>query len=89
MGRFVAGEETPEAAEGALLQFAALWPVLPHLKQTRSPAMVLPLALIPELRHSLSAAASLGFHSEAIILTIILFVIFSMVHFGTTLSLWE
>ena len=49
MGRFVAGEEAPEAAEGALLQFAALWPVLPHLKQTRSPAMVLPLALIPEL----------------------------------------
>ena len=32
---------------GVLLQFAALRPVLPNLKQTRSPAMALPLALIP------------------------------------------
>ena len=47
MGRFFAGEEAPEAAAEELLQFAALWPVLPHLKQTRSPAMAFPLALIP------------------------------------------
>ena len=47
MGRFFAGEETPEVAAEELLQFAALWPVLPHLKQTRSPAMAFPLALIP------------------------------------------
>ena len=47
IGRFLAGEEVPEAAEGALLQLAARWPVMPHRKQTKSPAMAFPLALIP------------------------------------------
>ena len=36
IGRFLAGEKAPEAAEGALLQLAARWPVLPHRKHTRS-----------------------------------------------------